>query len=168
MTINNTAVETLDESARFPQRWKKGKCPNPGGRPKRTAEELDLITACKQKTPEALGTVVELMQNSKNERVRLSAAQYVIDRGWGKAPLVIEHDPIKVEISRNIDPADAYIQMLEGGVLEGVATVVTEVAEAEAPDAYAEVLAMEPKPATIDIDTISLASVLDVDALSVD
>lgn len=64
--------------------FKKGQTGNPGGRPKRTAEELDLIAACKEKTPAALAVIESVMLEGENERNRLAAAQYVIDRGYGK------------------------------------------------------------------------------------
>lgn len=40
---------------------------------------------CKEKTPEALATILEIMAEGESHKVKLSAAQYVIDRGWGKA-----------------------------------------------------------------------------------
>ena len=54
------------------------------------SEEVELIEACRQKTREALETILQLMEESDNDRVRLAAAQYVIERGWGKAPERIE------------------------------------------------------------------------------
>ena len=96
--------------------FKKGVSGNPGGRPKRTQEEVDLMEACKQKTPEALAVIVDLMENGTNERVRLQAA-FLIERGWGKAPLHVEVKPVPI-IPRDIDPYDAYMMMLEGGRLE--------------------------------------------------
>jgi len=68
-----------------PHAFKKGQSGNPAGRAKRTPEELDLIAACKEKTPLALDTIVSIMQKGENERNKLAAAQYVIDRAYGKA-----------------------------------------------------------------------------------
>ncbi len=75
----------------------KGRSGNPGGRPKRTAEDLDLIAACKAKTPQALDTMVEIMEHGENERNRLAAAQAIIERGYGK--------PIQPTISTPADDA---------------------------------------------------------------
>jgi hypothetical protein len=63
----------------------KGQSGNPGGRAKRTQEELDLIEACKKRTPQALDVISQIMESGENERNRLSAAEYIIDRAYGKA-----------------------------------------------------------------------------------
>lgn len=68
-----------------PASFKPGQSGNPNGRPKRTPEELDLIAACKAKTPQALNTMLEIMEHGENERNRLAAAQAIIERGHGKA-----------------------------------------------------------------------------------
>lgn len=62
----------------------KGQVLNPGGRPKKTAQELDLIAACKSKTPDALDVIVDIMSNGEKEATRLQAAQAIIERAYGK------------------------------------------------------------------------------------
>ncbi len=62
----------------------KGQVLNPGGRPKKTVEELDLIAACKAKTPDALATITDIMTNGEKEQTRLSAALAIIERAYGK------------------------------------------------------------------------------------
>ena len=76
------------DSSKKQQRGKpfaKGQSGNPGGRQAKTEEERSLEAMCREKTPEALATVLQIMQGGQQERARLAAAQYVIDRGWGKA-----------------------------------------------------------------------------------
>lgn len=83
--------------------FQKGVTGNPGGRPKRTAEELDLIAACKGITPAALAVIESIMMEGENERNRLAAAQAIIERGYGKATQPIEADVrgnLVVEIMR--------------------------------------------------------------------
>lgn len=106
--------------------FKKGLSGNPGGRPKRKAEEVDLIEACKQKTPEALDVIETLMHEGSNERVRLAAAAFIIERGWGKATKRVEHDAIQIQISRSMDPEEAYLKMLAGGTLEPIDVEVAD------------------------------------------
>ncbi|MBK8810770.1 MAG: hypothetical protein IPN69_08580 [Acidobacteria bacterium] len=65
--------------------FKPGQTGNPGGRPKKTQEELDLVEACKGKTPAALAVIEKIMTSGSNERNQLSAALAIIERAWGKA-----------------------------------------------------------------------------------
>lgn len=63
----------------------KGQSGNPGGRAKKTDEERSLEQLCRDKTPDALKTILDIMTSGQQEKNQLSAAQYIIDRGWGKA-----------------------------------------------------------------------------------
>ena len=71
----------------------KGVAPNPSGRPKRTPEELDLVAACKAKTPDALTVIERIMNHGENERNQLAAATAIIDRAYGKPTQPIAGDP---------------------------------------------------------------------------
>ena len=62
----------------------KGQVLNPTGRPKKTPQELDLIAACKDKTPEALNVITDIMVNGEKEQTRLAAAMAIIERAYGK------------------------------------------------------------------------------------
>jgi hypothetical protein len=68
-----------------PTAFLPGRSGNPGGRPKKTEEEFQLIHACQQKAPEALAQIERLMMNARAEKVRLGAAIFIIERGFGKA-----------------------------------------------------------------------------------
>jgi hypothetical protein len=101
--------------------FKPGQSGNPGGRPPKTEEQRTLETMCRERTPEALATVLTIMGAGENERNRLSAAQFVIERGWGKAVQSLEHSgkdggPIqsKVDATLNLTPAEVYKQLLGG------------------------------------------------------
>ena len=58
-----------------------GSSGNPGGRPKDEARVAELARSY---TNEAIDALVELMRYGKDERVRGTAAQALLDRGWGK------------------------------------------------------------------------------------
>ena len=74
---------------------------NAGGRPK---DEHKVAELARSYTLEAIETLVELMRSGKSERIRGTAAQALLDRGWGKA---------KVEV----------VSSGEGGYLELLRTV---------------------------------------------
>lgn len=102
--------------------FKPGQSGNPGGRPKKTDEERSLETLCREKTPEAMGTILALM-NTGQERTRLAAAQFIIERGWGKAAQTIDvTTPVEVHSTIEfIDPnmpaeeaARIYNRILKG------------------------------------------------------
>ena len=58
-----------------------GSSGNPGGRPKDEARVAELARSY---TSEAIDTLVELMRHGRDDRVRGTAAQALLDRGWGK------------------------------------------------------------------------------------
>jgi hypothetical protein len=55
---------------------------NPGGRPK---DEFKVAELARSYTLEAVETLVDLMRHSKDDRVRGTASQALLDRGWAKA-----------------------------------------------------------------------------------
>ena len=81
-------------------RFKTGYSGNAGGRPK---DERKVAELSRSFTIEALETLVDLMRNGKDERVRGTAAQALLDRGWGKP---------RVEVVTNEQP-DNYITALQ-------------------------------------------------------
>jgi len=62
--------------------FKPGKSGNPGGRPK---GDIELRRAARERTAEALATLVTIMRNTKAATAaRVSAAEAILNRGWGK------------------------------------------------------------------------------------
>jgi hypothetical protein len=59
---------------------------NPGGRPK---DEEKVAGLARSYTVEAIETLVDLMRHSEDDRVRGTAAQALLDRGWGKARVAV-------------------------------------------------------------------------------
>lgn len=70
--------------------FRPGQSGNPGGRPKLTPEQkaqaLHLYEACRLKTLQAIEVIEQLMYKADRDSVRLAAAQFIIERGWGKTP----------------------------------------------------------------------------------
>ena len=75
-----------------------GQSGNPGGRPK---DEHRVGELARSYTLEAIETLADLMRHGKDERVRGTAAQALLDRGWGKA---------KVEVVSNDE--GGYLELL--------------------------------------------------------
>ncbi len=105
------------------QPFRKGISGNLRGRPKRTPEEVELIKACRTKAPEALEVIEGLMRNADNDRVRLAAAQFIIERGFGKAPEKIEIFAAREEGPLpwcELSPREAYMKLVRGEVIDDV------------------------------------------------
>ena len=67
----------------------KGQSGNPGGRPR---DEEKVAELARSYTREAIDTLVDIMRNSKDERVRGTAATALLDRGWGKPKVEVGSD----------------------------------------------------------------------------
>ena len=68
---------------------------------------MDLVAACKVKSRDALEVIEQLMVNGKSDAVRLNAAAFVIERGFGKAiqPTDNKHSGIVAVTLVNADQA---------------------------------------------------------------
>lgn len=63
------------------QPWKPGQSGNPAGKNKAVWRITDLA---REKGPEAIAKLVDLMRNSPDERIQYMAAVHLLDRGFGK------------------------------------------------------------------------------------
>ena len=61
--------------------FRKGQSGNPGGRPKEIEGVRELA---RKHTEEAINTLVKMLR-SRNDRVRVAAAEALLDRGWGRS-----------------------------------------------------------------------------------
>jgi hypothetical protein len=83
--------------------FKKGQSGNPGGRPKVVAEVKELA---REHTGKAIETLVSIMTNTKGApAARVSAANALLDRGYGKPPQHITGDVAASYVARLPEPA---------------------------------------------------------------
>lgn len=83
-------------------RFQKGVSGNPSGRRSDLAQYRD---KCRQHTDEAIKTLVEALGDGDG-RVRVAAAQALLDRGWGKPTQPISGDD-------NADPVRLDLALIE-------------------------------------------------------
>lgn len=102
MTAKNTSKSTKKMPRGRP--FKKGQSGNPGGRPAAIAEVRDLA---REQTEKSLKALVSIRDDKKAPpAARVSAANSLLDRGWGKATQIIagdEESPFKLTVEI-IDP----------------------------------------------------------------
>ena len=79
-------MQTIQKTRLRSGQFAPGQSGNPGGRPK---DEHRVAELARSYTVEAIDTLVELMRDGKDERVRGTAAQALLDRGWGKAKVEV-------------------------------------------------------------------------------
>lgn len=71
-----------------PGTWKPGQSGNPDGRPKIYRTVVDLA---RKRTVRAIKVLTEIMEDAgADESARVKAAATLLDRGWGRAPQVLE------------------------------------------------------------------------------
>ena len=87
-----------DSSGRF----RAGHSGNAGGRPR---DEYKVAELARSYTAEAIDTLVELMRHGKDDRVRGTVAQALLERGWGKPR-------VKMATTSKCDP-QSFIEALE-------------------------------------------------------
>ena len=66
-----------------------GQSGNPGGRP---LDGQKVAETARSYTREAIDTLVDIMRNGNDERVRGAAATALLDRGWGKPKVEVVSD----------------------------------------------------------------------------
>ena len=82
----NAPMQTIQKARLRSGQFAPGQSGNPGGRPR---DEHRVAELARSYTLEAIDTLVELMRDGKDERMRGTAAQALLDRGWGKAKLEV-------------------------------------------------------------------------------
>ena len=115
--------------------FRKGQSGNPGGRPKVVAEVKELA---REHTAEAIETLVSIMNDAKSApAARVSAANSLLDRGYGKPPQHVtgEGGPqYVVRLPQVCATAEEWVASLGDQPAQARSIAVTNVAEGgEAP-----------------------------------
>lgn len=82
--------------------WKPGQSGNPKGGPKIPQQVRDAIQAA---TPKAVEVLVDLLVNSDNEKIRVTCAQTLLDRAYGRAAQAVD--------VRVTDVAQTHLQIMQ-------------------------------------------------------
>ena len=72
--------------------FSKGQSANPGGRRKKTAEDIEVQQIARQHGATAIDALVKIATKGKSESARVSAAIALLDRGFGKPTQPVESD----------------------------------------------------------------------------
>lgn len=116
LPANRLKTDAVGKKAAPPTAFKPGVSGNPSGRPKKTEQEFQLELACEASSPEALETILQIMRTGASDKVRLSAAVFVIERRYGKSVIKTEEvtDPFKKAIGNmSAEKAQAMLDALE-------------------------------------------------------
>lgn len=70
--------------------FQKGASGNPGGRRKKTTDDIELEKAAKGHTEAALAALVKVATKGKSESAKVAAATALLDRGWGKPKQTVD------------------------------------------------------------------------------
>lgn len=106
--------------------FKPGQSGNPGGRPKLPEDVKHVRELAREYTTEAVEALVSVIRGESSPGAKVSAAQALLDRGWGKAEATLNVN------SRKMDPNELSDDELAAIAAGGRA------ASAEAPSSEGE------------------------------
>lgn len=95
------------------------------GRPNK--KNMELREAARGYTPEALSTLAQIMRVGESEQARVSAANSLLDRGWGKA-----HQHIETTIDQTVTITDERVKEANRLLAEAVDKLADEPAQSSA------------------------------------
>jgi Family of unknown function (DUF5681) len=105
--------EQRGNSMKIGKPFEKGQSGNPGGRPKVVAQVRELA---REHTAEAIQTLVSIMTDPKSApAARVSAANALLDRGYGKPPQHVtgENANFVAWMPRECETAEEWMAMVE-------------------------------------------------------
>jgi hypothetical protein len=81
---------------RVPVTFPRGNRAIPGGRRKKTAEDIEIQQLARQHGPTAINALVKIATKGKSESAQVAAALALLDRGYGKPTQPVENDVNRV------------------------------------------------------------------------
>lgn len=91
----------------------KGQSGNPGGRPK---AEDDVKALAREHTPDAIARLAKIVKTSKNDKAAVSAAEALLNRGYGKPAQQVDITTRRAVDEIPEDLIDAAIERLAAAV----------------------------------------------------
>jgi len=96
-------------------KWAKGESGNPGGRPKGLGDIREIARA---HTATAIDTLVSVLEDAKaNPSARVSAANALLDRGWGRPAqtlrATIDSEEGKIDAALGVE-ASRLVELIRG------------------------------------------------------
>lgn len=97
--------------------FEKGRSGNPGGKPKAIMEVIDLA---RQYTRDAIECLAKIVKSGEHEAARVSAANVLLERGWGKAPQHLTFGDEDNEPTRAGDLDERLVQLARKAAAAGI------------------------------------------------
>ena len=104
--------------------WPKGYAPNPTGF---SGVYREVQRLCREASPQSVTEIIRLRDQSDDDRVRLTAATWLVERGFGKAP---PYDPSKERPQLNFNINDYSSEQL--AIIEKATEIIKQMRDEKA------------------------------------
>lgn len=120
--MHTAIAERPEARTKFGHRWKPGQSGNPTGLVKPERAEEHVAQLARKHTVAAINCLVSVMGNDENPpRVRIIAAEAILDRGWGKAE---QHIEINAQSEATLRLAGVDLRGFESALVSALSPVI--------------------------------------------